>query len=176
MIPVLFLPDCPAPPDQPGLVVVVDKSAFVLGVFRDRVVVPGPDGPACFAIALGASPVGHKEQRGDERTPVGTFRVTNKNPASSFHLSLGLDYPQAQDAEAAFAAGRIDARTRDRVVAADVAGGMPARDSALGGDIYLHGGGAYPNFWTDGCVAITNDQMTWLYATAEKGTTVIIRE
>lgn len=176
MIPLLLPPDCPAAPDEAGLVVVVDKSDFVLGVFRDRVVVPGPDGPACFAVALGASPVGHKEQRGDERTPVGTFRVTHKNPASSFHLSLGLDYPQAKDAEAAFAAHRIDARTRDRIVAADVAGGMPARDTALGGDIYLHGGGAYPNFWTDGCVAMANTQIEWLYATVSKGTTVLIRE
>ncbi|MDP2309393.1 MAG: L,D-transpeptidase [Pseudomonadota bacterium] len=176
MIPILFSPECPPPPDQAGLVVVVDKSEFVLAVFRDRVVVPGPDGPACFAVALGASPVGHKEQRGDERTPVGTFRVTNKNPASSFHLSLGLDYPQARDAEAGFGAGRIDARTRDRVVAAAAAGGMPARDTALGGDIYLHGGGAYPNSWTDGCVAIANEQIEWLYATVSKGTIVVIRE
>ncbi len=176
MIPVLPPPPCPPPPDEAGLVIVVDKSDFVLGVFEDRVVIGGPDGPACFAIALGASPVGPKEQRGDERTPVGTFRVTHKNPASTFHLSLGLDYPRAADAEAALAAGRIDARTRDRVVAAAKAGGMPARDTALGGDIYLHGGGAYPASWTDGCVAITNDAMDWLYAKARTGTTVIIRE
>ncbi|MDP2313607.1 MAG: L,D-transpeptidase [Pseudomonadota bacterium] len=176
MLPLLFAPECPAAPDEAGLVVVVDKSDFVMGVFRDRVVVPGPDGPACFAIALGASPVGDKERRGDERTPTGTFRVTNKNPGSAFHLSLGLDYPQARHAEAAFKAGEIDARTRDRVVAADDAGGMPARDTALGGDIYLHGGGAYPNYWTDGCVAVANDQMDWLYAKVGKGTTVVIRE
>jgi len=176
MIPVLLAPPCPAPPDEAGLVLVVDKSEFVLGVFRDGVVVPGPNGPACFAVALGASPVGHKEARGDERTPVGRFRVTHKNPASSFHLSLGLDYPQAADAEAAYAAGRIDTRTRDRVVAAAKAGGMPARDTALGGDIYLHGGGAYPNSWTDGCVAISNDEMDWLYPKVTPGTRVLVRE
>lgn len=176
MIPVLFAPPCPAPPDEAGFVIVVDKSDFVLGVFQDRVVVPGPDGPACFLVALGASPVGHKEARGDERTPVGSFRVTNKNPASSFHFSLGLDYPQAADGESALAAGRIDARTRDRVVAAAKAGGMPARDTALGGDIYVHGGGAYPSFWTDGCVAIANEQMDWLYPKVKTGTRVLIRE
>jgi murein L,D-transpeptidase YafK len=168
--------DCPAPPDEAGLVVLVDKSDFVLALFRDRVPVAAPGGSACFAAALGGSPVGDKVLRGDERTPVGVFRVTNKNPTSSFHLSLGLSYPTARHAETAFAAGTIDAATRDRIVKADVPGRMPARDTALGGDIYLHGGGAVPRNWTDGCVGIDDDEIEWLYAAVATGTRVVIRE
>ncbi len=169
------LPVCPPPPDEAGLVVVVDKSDFALAVYRDRVLVTMPDGRACFPVALGASPVGDKARRGDERTPTGSFRVTHRNPASSFHLSLGLDYPQARHAEAGYAAGVIDAATRDRVAGAD-RGGKPARDTALGGDIYLHGGGAAPRDWTDGCVAVDDDVMDWLFDTAAPGTRVHIRE
>jgi murein L,D-transpeptidase YafK len=168
---------CPAAPEPAaGLVIVVDKSDFALGVWRDGVPVQMPDGRTCFPIALGAAPTGDKERQGDERTPTGTFRVTHKNPKSAFHLSLGLDYPQARHAEAAFAAGRIDAATRDRVVTAARNGGMPARDTALGGDIYLHGGGAWVRDWTDGCVAVENDVMDWLFTLAGRGTTVVIRE
>lgn len=168
---------CPEPPVAAGLVVVVDKSDFALAVYRDGALLTLPDGrAACVPIALGAEPVGDKQERGDERTPTGTFRITHKNPKSAFHLSLGLDYPQARHAEAGHRAGRIDAATRDRVVAADRAGGMPVRDSRLGGDIYLHGGGASPNSWTDGCIAVENDVMDWLFATARPGTRVDIRE
>lgn len=168
---------CSEPPTDPGLVVVVDKSERSLAVYRDGAFLELPDGRlACFPVALGAEPVGDKERQGDERTPTGSFRVTHKNPKSAFHLSLGLDYPQARHAEAGFRAGRIDAATRDRIVAADRAGGMPVRDSALGGDIYIHGGGSSPATWTDGCVAVENDVMDWLFATARPGTRVRIRE
>lgn len=172
-----YVDTCPPPPDLAGHVIVVDKSDFTLALFKDKVVVPGPDGvPACFAVALGASPVGDKARQGDERTPVGTFRITHKNPTSMFHLSLGLDYPQARYAEAAYAEKRIDAATRDKVVAADKANSRPPMNTALGGDIFLHGGGPSPRDWTDGCVAIENTEMDWLYATVSSGTTVIIRE
>lgn len=171
----LDVPTCPATHPDKDLVVVVRKADFTLGVYRDGVLVRRDDGSeACFAIALGAEPAGDKQQRGDERTPEGEFRITHRNPSSSFHLSLGLNYPTARHAEAAFAAGRISATVRDRIVAADAPGRMPARDTALGGDIYLHGGGAVPAWWTDGCVAIADVEMDWLYATARPGTRVVI--
>ncbi|MFZ5475466.1 MAG: L,D-transpeptidase family protein [Myxococcota bacterium] len=161
-------------PEQ-GLVVVVDKSDFVLGVYRDGKLIEGPDGsPACFPVALGADPVGDKVRQGDERTPEGTFRVTHRNPRSAFHLSLGLNYPDAAHAEKGHELGIIDAATRDRVVAADRARQMPVRTTRLGGDIYIHGGGPLPRWWTDGCIAVSNDVMDWLFVTVGPGTRVRI--
>jgi murein L,D-transpeptidase YafK len=162
-------------PDQ-GFVVVVDKSDFALGVYRDGALVSGPDGsPACFPIALGAEPVGDKQRVGDERTPEGTFRVTHRNPRSAFHLSLGLSYPDVAHADRALASGLIDDETHARVVAADRTGRMPVRSTRLGGDIYIHGGGPSPRWWTDGCVAVSNDVMDWLFAEAGPGTRVRIQ-
>lgn len=179
----LALPLLPVTPSCPErlegalaeLVVWVDKSAFSLGVYRDGVLVErAPGAPGCVAVALGAEPEGDKQARGDERTPEGWFRVTHRNPHSRFHRSLGLNYPTARHAEAALAEGRIDRATRDRVVAADAPGRMPARDTALGGDIYLHGGGSWPTWWTDGCVAVTDEVMDWLFEVAGPGTAVWI--
>lgn len=170
------MPVCAPPPDVPGVVIVVDKSDYSLAVYKDRVFLKKDGADACFDVALGGDPVGDKQRQGDERTPVGVFRITHKNPASSFHLSLGLDYPQARHAEAGFAAGIIDAATRDRVVAAAKAGKMPVRDSRLGGDIYIHGGGTWLKSWTDGCVALDNANIEWLYATASAGMKVYIQE
>lgn len=171
--------DCPetyaevATADQ---AIVVWKGVFTLGLYEHGQLVHAEGSARCFPVALGGAPVGDKLRQGDEHTPVGTFRVTHKNPKSSFHLSLGVSYPDAAHARAAFSAGVIDAATRDRVVAADKAHSMPVRTTKMGGDIYIHGGAAFPQDWTDGCVGMDNDAIDLVYAWARPGTTVLVRE
>lgn len=157
-------------------VVVVWKAERRMGLYEDGALVRPDDGARCFPVALGAAPVGDKTRQGDERTPVGWFRITHKNPKSSFHLSLGINYPDAAHARAGHAAGTVSSATRDRIVLADQKRGMPPRDTRLGGDIYLHGGGSQPEDWTDGCVAVANDHMDLLYAWAKPGIAVVIVE
>lgn len=168
------MPLCPASFAGVGLRVVVWKSLFSLGVYQDGLLLPREGALACVDVALGAAPVGDKERQGDERTPEGTFRITHRNPASAFHLSLGLSYPDKAHADAGLARGLIDAATHARVLAADKPGKMPLRSTRLGGDIYLHGGGAEPKDWTDGCVAMSDADIEWLYALAGPGTEVLI--
>ncbi len=167
---------CPPEPPVPtaDMVVVVWKAAFHLGVYDDGGLVKHEDQAACWPVALGGAPAGDKKRQGDERTPEGEFRVTHRNPKSAFHLSLGLNYPTARHADAGLAAGIIDQATRDRVAAADAARTMPVRTSALGGDIYIHGGGTFPSSWTDGCIALDNEVMDWLFVNAKPGTRVVI--
>lgn len=156
--------------------ILVDKSDRRLAAYQNGALAPSPLGPACFPIALGAAPAGDKERRGDERTPVGERRVTHKNPVSSYHLSLGLDYPNRADAARALADGRIDAATHDRIVAADRPGQPSRRDTPIGGDIFLHGGGTSPADWTDGCIAVDNAVIDWLFEVVGPGTRVHIQE
>ena len=168
---------CPEQAPLPGgFVVFVDKSERWLGAYQDGLLATAPLGPACFPIALGAAPEGDKAQRGDERTPVGDRRITHKNPRSRYHLSLGLDYPNTADADRALAAGRIDAATHARIVAADLPGRPARNDSPLGGDLFLHGGGPVPADWTDGCIAIDDAAIDWLFEVAKPGTLVRIQE
>ena len=157
-----------------GLQIVVWKSLFSLGVYRDGVPVEREGASACVEVALGAAPVGDKVRQGDEHTPEGEFRVTHRNPNSSFTLSLGLNYPTRRHGERAFSLGQIDRATRDLVVASDKPGTMPARSTSLGGDIYIHGGGATPTDWTDGCIGLEDVDIRWLYALADAGTKVLI--
>ncbi|MCW1931212.1 L,D-transpeptidase family protein [Pararhodobacter zhoushanensis] len=106
-----------------------------------------------FDIALGQNPLGHKLQRGDLRTPEGVYTIDRRNPNSAFHLSLGIDYPNAQDRARAQAEGRDP-----------------------GGDIFIHGHGTRrrQGDWTDGCVAVTNRQIEQIYAMVRDGTRVVI--
>jgi len=54
-----------------------------------------------YRIALGKNPVGPKKMQGDGKTPEGDYRITGKNPTSSFHLSLRISYPDSGDLDAA---------------------------------------------------------------------------
>ncbi len=109
-----------------------------------------------FDVGLGSSPVGHKQERGDGKTPVGTYVVDRRNPNSQFHLSLGLSYPNEIDQ-----------------VVANVRGIDP------GDNIFIHG--EPNNFrrrpgrdWTEGCIAVTNSEIELIYRVVDVGTPVHI--
>jgi len=107
-----------------------------------------------FDIALGLTPVGDKEQEGDQRTPEGTYLLDMRNPDSDFFLSIHISYPNATDLR-------------------------EARRNGLdpGGQIMIHGQPNLPTFsaayyasedWTNGCIAVSNSDMIdiWLMTPA----------
>lgn len=134
--------------------IVVDKSERRLSAYEgDRLV-------RAFEVSLGRNPVGDKVRQGDARTPEGIYPIVAHNPASSYHLSLRLGYP-----------------TPEQVAAAEDAGIDP------GGDIMIHGlpngmggwGKAHlSRDWTLGCIALTNDEIEWLYRFTPVGAQVEI--
>ncbi|WP_127112998.1 L,D-transpeptidase family protein [Shimia sediminis] len=108
-----------------------------------------------YNVGLGFEPLGHKEIKGDGKTPEGDYRVDRRNPNSEFHLSIGINYPNAEDRAYAKSIGKDP-----------------------GGDIFIHGrpwkyrsGG---EDWTAGCVAVTNNEMEEVYAMVRTGTVVSI--
>ncbi|MDJ0628472.1 MAG: L,D-transpeptidase family protein [Rhodobacter sp.] len=106
-------------------------------------------------IDLGFGPRGDKQFEGDGKTPEGRYFIDRRNPNSSFHLSLGISYPNAEDIAAARSAGR-----------------------SPGGDIFIHGK-AKPlqkrgTDWTAGCIAVSNREIEWIYAMVKNGTVIDI--
>lgn len=81
--------------------------------------------------------LGPKVTEGDLQTPEGFYRINVFNPMSNFHLSLGIDYPNAVD----------KART--------------GKNRKTGGDIYIHG-----NCVTVGCIPLTDDKIKEVYILA----------
>ena len=126
-----------------------------------------------FKISLGFSPERDKEIEGDGRTPEGEFYVFTKNPKSKFHLSLGLSYPDIEDAERGLRDGLISKEEHDEIVAATAEKRMPLQKTKLGGEIYIHGGGTASD-WTEGCIAVGNEEMTELFEAIPVGTRVNI--
>ncbi len=115
-----------------------------------------------YDIALGFAPVGDKERQGDGKTPEGEFYIFTKNPKSSYYLSLGVSYPSIDDAERGLREKIISKNERDAIVKAISEKKTPLQNTTLGGEIYIHGGGA-ANDWTLGCVALANEDVKELF-------------
>jgi len=113
-------------------------------------------------VSLGFSPTGHKTREGDGRTPEGKYYICTKNPESRFHRSLGISYPNGEDAARALEAGSITKEQYESIAAAIKAGAAPPWDTPLGGEIYLHGHGASRD-WTAGCIALDDAAIEEIY-------------
>jgi murein L,D-transpeptidase YafK len=124
-------------------------------------------------VVLGFAPEGDKEKQGDGRTPEGEFYVCMKNERSKFYLSLGLSYPNEEDAERGLGAGLITRAQHKTIVGAVRAGRCPPWNTALGGEIFIHGGGTASD-WTWGCVALENEEVKELFDSVSAGTPVRI--
>lgn len=114
-----------------------------------------------YKVALGGQPLGPKQQQGDHKTPEGEYTVDKKNPHSQFYMALHLSYPNAVD------------RARARKL-----GVSP------GGDVEIHGLGKEYGWigarhrltdWTDGCVAVTNEEIEQIFRVVPVGTVVEIK-
>ncbi len=114
-----------------------------------------------YKVALGGSPVGPKTQQGDHKTPEGVYVLDSRNPRSQFYKSLHISYPTP--------AQRAAARKR---------GVSP------GGDVFVHGlpahyrsvGAAHRLLdWTDGCIAVTDEEMDEIWSSVPDGTPMEIR-
>ena len=127
-----------------------------------------------YRIALGDSPVKPKEREGDGKTPEGTFYVCLKNSESRYHLSLGLSYPSAPDAERGVREKLISKREQREILDAVRHYRKPPWNTKLGGEIMIHGGGTKRD-WTEGCLALSDHDVEELYPLIPLGTPVEIR-
>lgn len=132
-------------------------------------------------ISIGRYGVTRSKLRGDSRTPVGRFRIAWIREDSRFHRFLGLDYPDLASARRAWEDNRIDAADWRAIQRAFRDGEVPPQHTPLGGQIGIHGVGegdpaVHGQYnWTNGCVALTNEQLDNLSEWVHIGTRVDIR-
>lgn len=126
-----------------------------------------------YKMRLGFSATGDKEIEGDGKTPEGEFYVFTKNPESRFYLSLGLSYPNREAATRGLREQIILQEEHDAIIKAIDEKQMPPQKTALGGEIYIHGGGIESD-WTEGCVALRNEEMKEIFDAIPVGARVLI--
>jgi len=134
--------------------IVVRKFARTLSVFRDGRELKS------YRVALGAQPIGAKEQEGDMKTPEGLYTIDYRNSDSDYHLALHVSYPGPEDVRRA-----------------------AARGVSAGCDIMVHGlpngdGSRAVSFqgkdWTAGCIALTNEEIEELWRITPDGVPIEI--
>ena len=113
-----------------------------------------------YKVALGSEPLGAKQRQGDHKTPEGSYVLDRRNSKSRFYRSLHVSYPDA----------------RQKTLASQ-------HGINPGGDIMIHG---LPNGfgwlgkthlvkdWTDGCIAVTNEEMDEIWMAVDDGTPINI--
>lgn len=148
--------------------IVVFKSKRQLELYSDGSLV------RTYRVGLGLNPVDDKQREGDRATPEGEFYIFTKNPKSAYYLSLGISYPNIEDAERGLRTGLINRAQHDQILSAIKRKAGPPQYTALGGLIYIHGNGAGSD-WTWGCVALENEDIKELYDSVDKGTPVTIK-
>ena len=89
-----------------------------------------------YRVCALAGTLGPKRMQGDYQVPEGIYYINEFNPKSQYHLSLGLNYPNASD----------------RILSDSL---MP------GGEIYIHG-----SCVTTGCIPVTDKQIEDIYVLA----------
>jgi murein L,D-transpeptidase YafK len=126
-----------------------------------------------YKIALGFAPAGDKEREGDGKTPEGEFYIFTKNNQSKYYLSLGISYPNAEDAKRGLQEKLITQTEYDAIIKAVAEKRMPPQNTRLGGEIYIHGGGTSSD-WTWGCTALENKDIKEIFDAVPVGTIVSI--
>lgn len=147
--------------------IVVKKSARRLYLYSDERVV------RTYRIGLGFNPVGDKKTEGDGCTPEGAFYIYTKNPLSNYHLSLGLSYPNNEDAERGLRDRLITKAQYNQIKRAMQNGTAPPQTTRLGGQIYIHGNGSRTD-WTLGCIALENEEMKELFDAVPIGINITV--
>jgi murein L,D-transpeptidase YafK len=114
-----------------------------------------------YTVSLGKNPVGPKRRQGDHKTPEGKYWINHKLEKSQFFRSLKISYPNESDIETARLEG-----------------------AKAGSDIAIHGLspkwswiGPLHRFidWTDGCIAVTNKEISEIWEMVSTGTPVEIK-
>ncbi|MDO5705416.1 MAG: L,D-transpeptidase family protein, partial [Paracoccus sp. (in: a-proteobacteria)] len=128
--------------------IVVNKGARKMYLLNGQSVLKSYD------VELGNQPVGAKRFEGDGKTPEGVYFIDRFNPRSSYHLSVGVSYPNPQDTAFAESMG-----------------------FRAGSDIFIHGRGAEgasaraarKKDWTAGCIAVEDSEIEEIFAMLRPG-------
>ncbi len=146
--------------------IIVNKSELTLELYGDDVLI------GKFPIRIGEAE-GQKEKEGDKRTPEGNYYICSRKDETENTLFMGISYPNAEDAKAAYENELISRSTRNAIIEAIDEGKRPPWDTAMGGAIGIHGKYDDREF-TQGCIAISDDNVRILWEYAQSGTAVEI--
>ncbi|MCD4676978.1 MAG: hypothetical protein K8S18_13430, partial [Desulfobacula sp.] len=116
-----------------NILILAFKSESEIEIFAKKKVEHTYKKLATYSVCSKSGQLGPKRKQGDYQVPEGFYFIDRFNPASSFYLSVGINYPNLSDRK------KSDATN-------------------LGGDIFVHG-----SCVTIGCLPMTDDKIKEIY-------------
>lgn len=134
---------------------VVDKLARECMLYKDGKLIQS------YAVELGPNWVGHKRQQGDKSTPEGMYKISDKKSRgqTAYYKALMLNYPNEED--------------KKRYLQ-NKQNGSIRQDANIGSLIEIHGHGGKGTDWTDGCIALKDEDMDVVFNHCSVGSWVTI--
>ncbi len=138
-----------------------------------------------YSIASGRGGPGDKYRLGDQKTPIGVYKVVGFKSNSDFFYFIRLNYPNENDARRGFRDRLINRIQYDAILEALDNDLTPPQDTRLGGAIGIHGIGEESESkismhnsldWTQGCIALRNHEVEDLLAFLSVGIHVVIKD
>ena len=155
----------------------VNRTDYSLKLYSDTIMVKK------YKAVFGMNSSKMKTSATDNVTPIGTFKICRKHPNWEFHKLLEINYPTERDAAEALKNGLINKNHFEAIEKAEENNECPPDTTPLGAKFGIHGMGKY-NFifknlpfvfnWTNGSIAISNENIDELFAVTPVGTKVEI--
>jgi murein L,D-transpeptidase YafK len=158
--------------------IVIDRSNFTLDLYEDSVLVK------TYRASFGRTLHKPKRRAGDGATPVGRYQVCSIDTASKYDKFFRLNYPSIDDASNALKKGLISQKEFNNIKFEYYYEGCTGYNLVLGGNIGIHGIGKFNYIlknlpfvfnWTDGSIALSDEDIGEIYSVIKIGTEVVIK-
>jgi murein L,D-transpeptidase YafK len=148
----------------------LDGDVYILIVKSDyELKVYDKDGwYATYPVVFGSKSLDDKMMAGDRKTPEGEYHITSKRLHEKWNKMMLIDYPTQADME------KFNQRKSQ---------GLIPKAAKIGGGIAIHGTWPHDEIavdlyqnWTNGCIALKNEDVDELYDMVQIGTKVTIQK
>lgn len=158
--------------------ILIDRKAYTLDLYENSVLIKS------YRASFGRNIISAKSRAEDRATPVGNYVVCSIDTLNKYHKFIKINYPNLEDAAEGLRKGLITQLEYDKIKYDQLYIGCTDFETVLGINIGIHGIGEYNYIfknlpfvfnWTDGSIAITNEDIDEVCSVVRKGTKIVIR-
>lgn len=158
--------------------IIVKRTDYTLNLYEDTVLIKS------YHASFGKNISTPKTKENDYSTPVGDYQICDIDRNHKYYIKLKLNYPNINDITEALRKNLITQQEFDQLKFEFYYDDCPKLETSIGNDVSIHGIGEY-NFifknlpfvfnWTDGSIAVSNEDIYELSTVVSKGTKVVIQ-
>jgi murein L,D-transpeptidase YafK len=156
---------------------IVDRKNYRIELYSDKILIKS------YKAVFGKNSGTIKTSGDDNVTPIGNYKICALDSISKYYKFLHLNYPNERDAAEALKQSYINNDEFNAILLADKKAECPPLETRLGSAVGIHGIGTYNLIfknlpfsfnWTNGSIAVSNENIDELYSIVKIGTPVKI--